>query len=254
MPDIAQVDSTHLATSADITFPGALSGNPLDWDSPEGGDYYSVKILDKTDPIVLFDASEGFDGMELSTIPDTWGRARTKIQERLPVAPDELQVNLNAGSDSIALVLTKFVKPTLAPLAANLNDKNLMVRFGENASVDSIKVSVVNSDGVTFSTSVSPAAGETVSINPSEMTLTPTLLVPAPYPTFLGREYTPTGYAREPRLTEIEKIQIVVPAGPSESPRNFSIVGIWIQQSVVEPSNLQPLQNIRFTQQAFNLN
>ena len=229
MPDIAQVDSTHLATSADITFPGALSGNPLDWDIPEGGDYYSVKILDKTDPIVLFDASEGFDGMELSTIPDTWGRARTKIQDRLPVAPDELQVNLNAGSDSIALVLTKFVKPTLAPLAANLNDKNLMVRFGENASVDSIKVSVINSDGVTFSTSVSPAAGETVSINPSEMTLTPTLLVPAPYPTFLGREYTPTGYAREPRLTEIEKIQIVVPAGPSESTRNFSIVGIWIQ-------------------------
>ena len=138
-------------------------------------------------------------------------------------------MNLNAGSDSIALVLTKFVKPTLAPLAANLNDKNLMVRFGENASVDSIKVSVINSDGVTFSTSVSPAAGETVSINPSEMTLTPTLLVPAPYPTFLGREYTPTGYAREPRLTEIEKIQIVVPAGPSESTRNFSIVGIWIQ-------------------------
>lgn len=229
MPEVAEVDSTHLATSSDITFPGAISGNPLDWDSLDGGDYYSVKILDKTDPVVLFDASNGFDGMELSTIPDTWGRAHTEILEHLPIASDELQVKLDAGNDSLALVLTKFVKPTLAPLAANLNNKNLMVRFGDEASVDSVRVSVVNSDGVTFSTSVSPKTGETISINPAEMTITPTLLVPAPYPTFLGREYTPTGYACEPMLKEIEKIQIVVPAGPSESSRNFSIIGVWLE-------------------------
>lgn len=228
VPDTGTPDATRLATSADITFPGTIPGNPLDWDSPEG-EFYSVEILEKSAPAVLFDASNGFDGMELSTIPDSWGRAHTDIIRRSPVGQNELVVGVDAGSDSLALVLTKYVRPIIKPLASGLDGKNIKIRFGNESSVDSVRVSVVNSDGVTFSTSVVPVANGVATISTDRFTLSPTLLVPAPYPTFLGREYTPVGYNEKPTLEKVEKIQIAVPAGPSGSKRKFSLAGIWIE-------------------------
>ena len=57
------------------------------------------------------------------------------------------------------------------------------------------------------------------------MTLIPTPLCPAPYPTFLKREFMPENYSNPLELSEIEKLQLVYLAENAK----VEIIGVWIE-------------------------
>lgn len=220
---------SRLVSSTDTTFPGASAGNPLDWDSNDG-DFYSVEILSNDQPIVLFNPTRGFDGMEISTIPDTWGRAHTGIVNRSPLGSDAFSVNIAPGSDSLQLVMTKYILPVVANFdAKQLSGRKLNVRFGNIAVPSDVTVSLVDRNGATFSKTIKAVPGKVISVNPDEMQLSPTLLVPAPYPVFLNRTYMPASYAGNLNIADVEKVQISIPIEASTDANNIEIEGIWIQ-------------------------
>ncbi|MDE7143092.1 MAG: hypothetical protein K2O33_09445, partial [Muribaculaceae bacterium] len=189
------------------TFPSGRNGTPLDWDAPDDEASFSVPILDPADPLPLLDASSGTDGAELATIPDSWGKAWLTFRHNAPIGENDIKIAAKPDGDMLAVV-TKYVPRHPAALASGKSV--LKLRVGECDGIDSLRVMLVDIDGITFGASVRPVAGTTVALPLSEMQKTPTLLVPAPYPSFLKRELDPQGSFRlDPTLCE--KFQIAVP-------------------------------------------
>lgn len=220
--------SETLATSSDITFPGAIEGNPLDWDSAEGA-FYTVPIIDKEDPILLFTANRGIDGMEVSTIPDTWGRTKVDVSNPSPTNAPMLNTIVTPGNDSLNIVLTKYIWPIIKATPDLLPGKKLHLKLENSDMAQNITMSLVNRDGVTFSKVVTVASDDEIVVDPKDMSITPTLLVPAPYPTFLRREYITENYNRPLDLREVEKLQIQVHGVPSDHSQHIAIESVWLQ-------------------------
>lgn len=215
-----------------ITFPGAIAGAPLDWDAEQEMPLYTTTVYNPGDAISLIDPSRGMDGADVSTIPYTWGRTAVEPLHRTPTQADALEITTHEGSDTVTAVITKFIGPMLGEVGGNA--RKLCLRFGNagkqttGQGAGAVTVAVVDNDGVTYSAPVDVRPGATVEIPLSELIQTPTLLVPAPYPTFLARTYTfPLAHTLNP--SDIEKVQLTVTALPSASPTTTLLEGIWLQ-------------------------
>ena len=95
--------------------------------------------------------------------------------------------------------------------------------------MDSVTVSLVNRDGITFSATAALASDGIIRIPLDDLALAPTLLCPAPYPVFLSREFIPEGYNEPLRIADVEKLQFVFPAksfGKIYRGRNHSAYGL----------------------------
>ena len=60
------------------------------------------------------------------------------------------------------------------------------------------------------------------------MAISPTLLCPAPFPTFLSHEFIPEGYGRPLDIADVEKLQLVFPGHASTQPASAEIIGAWL--------------------------
>ena len=228
MPGVAVADSLALSPSGkmDLTFPGAVPGNPLDWDNVDGG-WYSTMLADNGSPVVLLNAADGIAGLDVSTIPDRWGRSRVEPARKSPVGYDAVRISVGSGSDSVRTVLTKYVWPIVAPVAHGLAPRHLSLRTGAVSDFARAIVSLVDRDGFTFSREVTLASDSVINLPVEEVNLSPTLLVPAPYPTFLGREFRPEDNGHQLHVSDIEKVQLVFPSGPSDEEAHVEVAGIW---------------------------
>ncbi len=205
------------------TFPDGHSGTPLDWDAPEGTPAYRVEVLAPDSPLVLLDAASGTDGAEFATIPDSWGQAWLTPLREAPIGENSLEIAAKPSGD-IRGVLTKTLRSY--PEALTRGKRVLKARFGEADGVDSLRVLLTDRDGITFGATARPSAGAVVEIPLDSMSLVPTLLVPAPYPGFLPREFTPEGaHALNPR--RIEKLQFDVPFDYNGG--RVTIIGAWLE-------------------------
>ncbi len=208
------------------TFPGAVDRAPLDWDYA-GGDYYITQILAPSSPVTLLDGARGIEGIDISTIPDYLGRSSVKSLKKSPIAADALLISTKEGDDTINTVLTCYVKDIVkgAYPAGTQAPTTLKVRTGTVKGTNEMTVSLVNADGITF--------GKTISLNPesvtaiplSDLQLRPTLLCPAPYPVFLGREFMPEGYTKPLDASDVERLQLVFPCRETET----EIIGVWLE-------------------------
>ena len=63
----------------------------------------------------------------------------------------------------------------------------------------------------------------------ADFKLSPTLLVPAPYPTFLGREFVPEDAGQVLNVQDIEKLQLIFPAEQSGIQASAEVIGVWLQ-------------------------
>lgn len=209
------------------TFPGGIAGLPLDWDAPEGA-FYTTNILRENAPIVLLSADNGTDDLEISTIPDVWGRCHIEQVKKSPIDINTLRITARPGNDRVKTVITKHIKDLTAAIPAD-ETPELVIRTGKVANNSSIITSFINSDGITFSKEVTLKEDSLLKISLKDMSITPTLLCPAPYPSFLEREFTPENYTRPLIAREIEKLQIVINGEPSEEEISAEIVGAWLQ-------------------------
>lgn len=229
-PEAIAADATALAKTdkSDMTFPGALEGNPLDWGSADGA-YYSTRLLDKDAPVILLNGPDGLSGVDVSTIPDHWGRSRVGLAQLSPLGNDAVEVVVAPGTDSVNTVLSKYVRPLIAPLAVSMDPSELRVKTGKIENMSKAVVALADIDGFTYSSPVTLTSGSEIVIPLSEFKLSPTLLVPAPFPTFLGREFVPEDNGQTLRAADIEKLQLVFPAENSDRQASAEVVGVWLQ-------------------------
>lgn len=229
-PDVIAADATALAKTdkSDMTFPGALEGNPLDWGSADGA-YYSTKLLDKNAPIILLNGPDGLDGVDVGTIPDHWGRSRVGLAQLSPLGNDAVEVVVAPGTDNVNTVLSKYVRPIIAPLAASMNPSELRIKTGKIENMSKAMVAISDIDGFTYSCPVTLIPDSEIALPLTEFKLSPTLLVPAPFPTFLGREFVPEYNGQTLRAADIEKLQLVFPAENSDRQASVEVVGVWLQ-------------------------
>ena len=205
------------------TFPSAASGTPLDWDTPDMTPSYNVPLISADAPMTLFDASVDDDGSELSTIPDSWGKVWLTHRHHAPQRDNAIELAAKPDGPLLA-VMTKIIPRYPAELASG--KKTLKLRLADADGIDSLRVMLADIDGITFKATLSPSPAGVLEIPLDRMTVAPTLLVPAPYPTFLSREYTPKGsFALDP--AKLQKLQIAVPFDINGG--RVEIIGAWLE-------------------------
>jgi len=209
------------------TFPDGTDGLPLDWDAPDSG-FHTTRLLGPHAPIPLVDASSGMDGTEVSTIPDSWGRTSVTHRRLSPVSPDVLEVSVKPGTDTIDVVLTKFIGDIINAMKGTADASEIAVKTGNLTGIDSATISLVNTDGITYSAEIPLRPNHVNTINLDSLTLAPTLLCLAPYPSFLPRKFVAKEYSGAFSLPDIEKVQIVLHGLPTERNASAEIAGIWL--------------------------
>lgn len=217
-----------MAPGESRTFPGAINGLPLDWDAPEG-DSFSTALLSPGDPVILLNPSEGITDTETSTIPDEWGRSRVETARHSPMSQDAIKVSVEKGEKPVSTILTRYIGNLLEPLKEHLSPHGkLVVKTGAVENLGEITVSLVNRDGITYSKTVQLSPDNEITIETDEMTISPTLLCPAPFPTFLSREFIPENYGKPLDIADVEKLQLVFPGHASTQPASAEIIGAWL--------------------------
>lgn len=214
-----------------VTYPGARSGAPLDWDfDTSSDDYrYSPAVYTPGEPVVLIAPASGLDGVELSTIPGRWEGVGIAFDRRAPLNSDVLRLSLGRELKDHRAVLSKYVGDIVASRSDVTDSRRVYVALGNVAGLDSITVGLVNGDGFTYSATLPvDASRDVVSVGIDELSLSPTLLVPEPFPTFLPREFVAEPSAATPlRLDDLSVVTLsVVPRGAT--PSSMEIRGVWL--------------------------
>jgi hypothetical protein len=202
-----------------LTFPGAQSGSPLDWNFYDAS-HWEVPLVSATASLPLFQAQADRGAVEAQGMsPQAWVDYPTvadgSLALRLVVAPAKAeQPALAAGP---AANLRAYLGLKLAGRQADLtNFKELVIKAQSNQpAATQLRVVLITKDAVAYAAAVPLAAtlGE-VRVPLSALQPVPLLLAPRPYPSFLPLTFSP---AKQPpfQLTEVETLQLVLdgPAG-----------------------------------------
>ncbi len=219
---------TAVTPENSATFPGSHNGTPLDWDAPEGN-FYTTRIMHPDEPLVLLNAADGLQECQISTIPDEWGRSRVESVKHAPIKMDALKITVNTGKIPVNTILTRYVGDNISPVAADITPQELIVKTGKVNNLEEITVSLVDRDGFTYSKKLSLKPDSELVVRLDDLTLSPTLLCPAPFPGFLEREFVPTDCTASMRIGEVEKLQLVFPGVPADASASAEITGIWLR-------------------------
>lgn len=203
-----------------LTFPGAIAGTPLSWDFPDNTPVYEAPKGAEGMVTVLVDATAGIDGAELAMIPEAWNGLSLTHQHRSPRAMDTLRLEVSNEAPALEKVaVTKYVGDM--PLQGNA----LSLRTAAVEGTDSLTVTIRTRGGFSYNATVEATPNSTTRLTASDFSPVPTMLNPAPYPSFLRRWHTPSSWP-ELNLAEAETILW----GPAQTqPCILEIEGIWIE-------------------------
>jgi len=210
------------------TFPGNIMGTPLDWDASDSGTY-TTRLLMPGDPITLLDASYGMDGAEGATIPDSWGRCSFMALHKAPQMNNAIKIGINSGGAPVKAILTKYTGHLISSVGTGMRPSAITVRTGSSEHVDSLTVSLVNRDGITYSHTTAYEPNAEIAIALSSFAVSPTLLCPAPYPVFLSREFIPENYTEPLNITDVEKLQLSISGRNNNHQAYAEIIGVWLK-------------------------
>lgn len=219
---------TAITPEKSVTYPGAYPGVPLDWDSPEEG-FYTTPIRNSEAPLVLLDATDSLNECAISTIPDQWGRSRVAAEKHAPFGNDAIKVTVREGAKPVNTVITRYVGDIIAPVAHDYLPHELVVKTGAIENLEEITISLVDRDGFTYSKTIALSPYSETALPLSDLSFSPTLLCPAPYPTFLQREFTPDKKDAALSTGEVEKLQLVFPGLPSGKAASAEITAVWLR-------------------------
>lgn len=209
------------------TYPGATPGTPLDWDY-SGSEQYVTPTYQPGDPIVLLTPGEEH-GSEFSTIPEAWGDSFYGYEQHRPLGVDCMHLHAHPTETATTVLVMKRIAETLANHTDLTPDRTLALRLGSVSGADKVTVSVVNSDGITFS-ATRPIADGVVEVTLNDLVMTSTPLAPAPYPVFLSREFKPNpGYSERPTWSSAEQVIISFDNIASGTELDAQILALWIK-------------------------
>jgi hypothetical protein len=214
------------ADGKSVTYPGAINGTPLDWDY-NGTEQYSVNVFQSGDPIVLLGPSDN-DGTEFSTIPEAWNNAYFRYIRRRPIERDLMHIHITPTESTTEAIIQKRVAEQLSGHSDLNDERKLVVSIANVTGCQSVRVSIVNSDGITFGTEIK-TDGTQQEISLSDLKLSPTPLAPSPYPVFIGRYFTPDEYDGRPSWRDMEQIIISFPGVEAGTQLDADIFGVWLK-------------------------
>lgn len=213
-----------------VTYPSETDGTPLDWDFGAGigsTSCYSTAVRRIGAPLVLLDGSRGADGAEVSSIPEAWGSISMHTRRGELFGVPAVTVACGDSAVSVDVVtLGKYVRPLIEASGDPVSQIGLAL--GRVEGVDSVDVSVCTTDGFTYRQRVSVSSGGRPVVSLDALRPGPTLLNPAPYPSFLQRSFEPDPQ-HVPALNpaDIESFIIAIP-----SPKgvfSLEVAGVWMQ-------------------------
>lgn len=232
---IQRFDYSIVVYGADgaATFPSGEAGTPLDWDfgagrSTANASVYSTVAASSDAPVVLLDGRRDTDGAEFAAIPESWhGTGLRHCVDDEPWNDGAIRLYRHADAPEAETVcISKYVGDIMASYP-DTEATHLAVRTGLVDGIDTLTAGLVTRDGFTYSAPLTIKSDGTAMLDFANLRLSPTLLNPAPYPSFLSRRFVPDSATATPfRAADIETVVLSVD-NPSK-PFDIDIKGIWI--------------------------
>ncbi len=211
------------------TFPSGEAGTPLDWDFGAGRagsrtNLYSTAIESADADVTLLDCRRDADNIEFSSIPEAWRSVGAYFNDAPLAGTPALTFYRNADAPALeTMVVSKYVGDIMAD-RADTRATHAKVFFGKASGLDKIKVGFVTRDGFTYAAEVPVADHGTATIDLGKLALEPTLLLPAPYPSFLSRRFVPDAATALPfNVADIESVTLYT---GSAEPFSVDIEGV----------------------------
>lgn len=218
------------AEGEEYTYPARTPGNPLGWDVITS-DYYISEAARPQDAFPLYLPHEGDSDLDVAMIPEAY-TCRWNVASHAPYGAATL--DLTATSENSGNVTVReYVGGRARSSALHLHDKDTVSVLTGTPLPEGTSVALVGADGLTFRAPLRLTShddsGYTYTAEVADMKLSPTQIIPAPYPTFLPREWVPApGTKGTLDLDALDFVELTVPCGPS-SEVNLSLRGILLE-------------------------
>ena len=224
-PDALRYTITVYAGGQTTTFPDDRAGAPLDWDYPVPR-YWTTQVVAADDPVVLVDAAGG-DELETYAMPE--GRGYT-VCNRLdhPAASPAWRYTFAVRDSSVRFFWKRYVADAVANRKERLaRATHLCLTLPAGAALDSLAVGLTTDEGYTYSARIALDGGPVVKVPLAALQLGDTPLLPAPYPVFLERYFSPT----EHRPFEAAAVESLVlhTVGEATADGALAVGNVWLE-------------------------
>lgn len=222
-----------------LTFPAEKSGLPYDWDFFTR-DSYRVRVLEKSQPVYLFNAEKDWDALSLtrwlrdSRLMPTDQINESEFQIKVSQLFQKDDENLNGAvihDYSVKAYLNKKINPVRVQLA---DKKTLVIKARSlDTGPTPVQVALVTKDGSAYGKVIELSTEmKEYEIPVAALVKVKTVPMPRPYPTFLPYYFFNT--QEQPlKLEDIEGVQISIGPGLPEvklmTPHSVGLVCVWLK-------------------------
>jgi hypothetical protein len=208
------------------TFPGNHTGDPWAWDNTTK-DTWQTFVAAPGSPLTLFDATYDRD---VQIYPNLW-RPEEK-QFTAGQRHNELVLKLSAGASKTnnTLGFQYYIADRLQARQTDIQAcKNIVVRMQLPGGEGHIKIGLIDRNGACYSTQAEVSdTFRDIRIPLADLQPDAALLLPRAYPGFQPLWFTPTE-KHIFTLTNIEKLQLLLPNHPTTPNPTLFIQSIWLE-------------------------
>lgn len=205
------------------TFPADIEGTPLDWDAP-APEYYTSDKVSADAPLVLLRPEVNDLLIDMAMIPEAWD-FRLSYESGRPVEPDRYRLTATPQNDGV-IVMKRYVGDELKG-APQLPGKNVMVvKTSGVENMDGAEIALVGKNGATYSAPLVFGSDGKAKVALRDLRQRTSLIVPAPYPTFLPREIEMQPMPFDPMA--IDFVELIIPSRPGAD-QQMLLEGVWLE-------------------------
>lgn len=181
-------------------------------------------------PAILLNPHKDDTDIDVVMIPEAWD-FKWIPEMKAPVALNSFHLMANPENEGV-MVVRKYVGDELATRDDLGHKQEIVVKVGATQGLDGTRVALVGKNGATYSatlplTRLSDDYGpRTLRVPLSELVQTNTLIVPAPYPSFLPREVALPDMPFD--VSAIDFVELIIPT-QKDHPIDASFLGIWLE-------------------------
>ena len=219
-----------------FTYPGRTEDTPLDWDAVTI-DYYTSLPANPDAPFELYVPTERDNNLDVSLIPENWlnwKNWRMRVSDNAPKSANTLDITFTPDEDCTVAVREYIGSRACSPALGLAKKSSLEVVTTVELPAGS-QIVLTGSNGFSYgaaldNTLASADGSFTYKINVKALYLVPTDIIPAPFPTFLPRQFTPDPQTAEPLdLNALDFVELRVPAHTGKT-ISVSLAGILLDK------------------------
>lgn len=213
--------------SADYTYPANIEGSPLDWDFYENS-YWETDVVSADSPLQLVRVTDEYSGIETYGIPETSYISAQQEASDFQKSTS-LLFKIHKKDTDARFYWKKYIKDNLFYRQDALRKaKVVCLSLRKVSGISNLNVGFITSDGFSYSSQINIAGGDTVYKIPlQDLKLGETAILPAPYPTFLDRYFSPvTGVPFD--IRKIETLELSTDKTVTDG-AEIEINSIWLE-------------------------